>query len=90
MKGPTTTQSLRGMQNASPMHWRDDHTAGNDEPTVEPDGDSFHEFANFQESQAVFTGLLGCSEFIADADGDEQAAGSDPADPHDTPLWDHN
>lgn len=68
MKGPTTTQSLRGMLNAGPMHWRGDRTAGSDEPTVQPDGGSFNEFANFQTFQAGFTDLLGRSEFLADAD----------------------
>ena len=30
MKGPMTTQSLRGMANHGPMHWRGDRTGGND------------------------------------------------------------
>jgi DNA-binding beta-propeller fold protein YncE len=68
MKGPTTTQSLRGMLNAGPMHWRGDRTAGNDEPTVQPDGGSFNEFANFKKFQTGFTNLLGRSDAIADAD----------------------
>ena len=68
MKGPTTTQSLRGMLNAGPMHWRGDRTAGNDEPTVQPDGGSFNEVKNFKKFQAGFTDLLGRSEFIAAAD----------------------
>jgi hypothetical protein len=68
MKGPTTTQSLRGMLNAGPMHWRGDRTAGNDEPTVQPDGGSFNERANFEKFQAGFTDLLGRSTFISDAD----------------------
>lgn len=68
MKGPTATQSLRGMLNAGPMHWRGDRTAGNDEPTVQPDGGSFNEFANFKKFQAGFTDLLGRSAFISDAE----------------------
>jgi len=68
MKGPTTTQSLRGMLNAGPMHWRGDRTAGNDEPTVQPDGGSFNEFANFKKFQVGFINLLGRSAFIPDAD----------------------
>ena len=34
MKGPMTTQTLRGMANHGPMHWRGDRTGGNvpDEP----------------------------------------------------------
>jgi DNA-binding beta-propeller fold protein YncE len=68
MKGPMATQSLRGMLNAGPMHWRGDRTAGNDEPTVQPDGGSFNEFANFKKFQGGFTDLLGRSESIPDAD----------------------
>ena len=68
MKGPMTTQSLRGMLNAGPMHWRGDRTAGNDEPTVQPDGGSFNEFANFKKFQTGFTNLLGRSEFILEDD----------------------
>src|SRR5688572_17191920 len=30
MKGPMTTQSLRGMDHHGPMHWRGDRTGGND------------------------------------------------------------
>jgi DNA-binding beta-propeller fold protein YncE len=68
MKGPMTTQSLRGMRNGGPMHWRGDRTAGNDEPTMQPDGGSFNELANFKKFQKGFTDLLGRSAFIADAD----------------------
>jgi hypothetical protein len=30
LKGPMATQSLRGMANHGPMHWRGDRTGGND------------------------------------------------------------
>ena len=50
------------------MHWRGDRTAGNDEPTVQPDGGSFNELANFKKFQAGFTDLMGRSAFIAAAD----------------------
>ncbi len=70
MKGPMTTQSLRGMLNAGPMHWRGDRTVGDTEPTVQPDGGSFNELANFKEFQAGFTHLLGRSEFIPEPDMD--------------------
>src|SRR5262249_57114922 len=30
LNGPMTTQSLRGMANNGPMHWRGDRAAGND------------------------------------------------------------
>jgi DNA-binding beta-propeller fold protein YncE len=68
MKGPTTTQSLRGMLNAGPMHWRGDRTAGGDEPTAQPDSGSYNELASFEKFQLGFTDLLGRSEFLDDAD----------------------
>ena len=40
MKGPMTTQSLRGMDGQGPMHWRGDRTAGND-PGGGPHGSFF-------------------------------------------------
>jgi len=54
MKGPMTTQSLRGMANHGPMHWRGDRTGGND-----PDGSSFDEDAAFKKFNGAFEGLLG-------------------------------
>src|SRR5262249_4763737 len=36
LKGPMTTQSLRGMNNSGSMHWRGDRTGGND-----PGGSAF-------------------------------------------------
>ena len=59
MKGPMTTQSLRGMANHGPMHWRGDRTGGNDEPTAQPDGGTFNERAAFAKFQGGFTDLLG-------------------------------
>ena len=45
MKGPMTTQSLRGMAGAGPMHWRGDRTGGSD-----PGGDPLDEDARLQGS----------------------------------------
>jgi DNA-binding beta-propeller fold protein YncE len=55
MKGPMTTQSLRGMAKHGPMHWRGDRTGGNAIPPVDPlsDNDAFLEF------RVAFDGLLG-------------------------------
>jgi hypothetical protein len=61
MKGPMTTQSLRGMDNHGPMHWRGDRTGGNDAPSVQPDSGSFDEDAGFKKFSPAFTGLLGSS-----------------------------
>jgi DNA-binding beta-propeller fold protein YncE len=54
MKGPMTTQSLRGLANHGPMHWRGDRTGGND-----PGGNALDENAAFNEFIVAFDGLLG-------------------------------
>jgi hypothetical protein len=54
MKGPMSTQSLRGMANHGPMHWRGDRTGGND-----PGGDPLDEDAAFKKFNVAFPGLLG-------------------------------
>jgi DNA-binding beta-propeller fold protein YncE len=54
LKGPMTTQSLRGMANHGPMHWRGDRTAGND-----PGGDPLDERGGFLKFIVAFHGLLG-------------------------------
>src|SRR6185295_17763623 len=54
MKGPMTTQSLRGMANHGPMHWRGDRTGGND-----PGGNGLDEVAAFKKFNGAFAGLLG-------------------------------
>ena len=59
-KGPMTTQSLRGMLNSGPMHWRGDRTGGVvGVPSVQPDTGTFDERAAFARFQAGFTDLLG-------------------------------
>jgi DNA-binding beta-propeller fold protein YncE len=68
MKGPMTTQSLRGMANHGPMHWRGDRTGGNDAPTDQPDSGTFDERAAFTKFQDGFTDLLGRDSFIPDSD----------------------
>ena len=70
MKGPMTTQSLRGMANHGPMHWRGDHTGGNAEPSSQPSSGTFDERAAFQQFQAGFTELLGRHAPIPQADMD--------------------
>jgi YVTN family beta-propeller protein len=67
MKGPMTTQSLRGMANHGPMHWRGDRTGGNDAPTSQPDSGTFDERAAFKKFQVAFEDLLGRSAPISDA-----------------------
>jgi mono/diheme cytochrome c family protein len=61
LKGPMTTQSLRGMANEGPMHWRGDRTGGNDASTAQPDSGTFNEDAGFKKFNVAFPGLLGRS-----------------------------
>jgi hypothetical protein len=71
MKGPMTTQSLRGMLNGGPMHWRGDRTGGGPGVTsAQPDRGAFDERAAFTRFQAGFTDLLGRDAFIPPADMD--------------------
>jgi len=53
MKGPMTTQSLRGLANAGPMHWRGDRTG-----SQASNGQSL-EHAAFTEFNDAFVELLG-------------------------------
>ena len=55
-KGPMTTQSLRGMANHGPMHWRGDRTGG------ATGGDPLDENAAFLAFNVAFPGLIGRDE----------------------------
>jgi YVTN family beta-propeller protein len=63
LKGPMTTQSLRGMANSGPMHWRGDRTGGND-----PGGDPLNEAQAFGKFIVAFDGLLGRGAPISDSE----------------------
>jgi YVTN family beta-propeller protein len=63
MKGPMTTQTLRGMDTHGSMHWRGDRTAGND-----PGGDPFDEDGAFKKFNGAFVGLLGRSAQLSPAE----------------------
>ncbi|HEY8154036.1 MAG TPA: thrombospondin type 3 repeat-containing protein [Myxococcota bacterium] len=63
MKGPMTTQSLRGMANAGSMHWRGDRTGGND-----VGGSAFDDNAAFLKFRPAFVGLLGASASISNSE----------------------
>ena len=63
-----TTQSLRGMANHGPMHWRGDRTGGNDAPSAQPDGGAFDEVAAFKKFNVAFVGLLGRSGQLTHAE----------------------
>ncbi|WP_428262917.1 beta-propeller fold lactonase family protein [Haliangium sp.] len=60
MKGPMTTQSLRGMANHGPMHWRGDRNGFFDVPTsAQPDTGLFDENAAFLKFNEAFVSLNG-------------------------------
>jgi DNA-binding beta-propeller fold protein YncE len=63
LKGPTVTQTLRGMSHDGPMHWRGDRTGGND-----PGGDPLDERAAFKKFNVAFESLLGRSGPLTDAE----------------------
>jgi len=62
MKGPMTTQSLRGMANHGPMHWRGDRNGEGQGVNAQPDGGAFSEEAAFKAFNPAFVGLLGRDE----------------------------
>ncbi|MFN2426482.1 MAG: YncE family protein [Candidatus Binatia bacterium] len=68
MKGPMTTQSLRGMDNHGPMHWRGDRNGGFNEPNAQPNEGAYDEVAAFNQFNPAFVGLIGRSEELAEAD----------------------
>jgi len=80
LKGPMTTQSLRGMANHGPMHWRGDRTGGTDAtrlvvlPSAQPDTGTFDEQAAFKKFNVAFGGLLARANPLAD---DEMQAFTD-------------
>ncbi len=62
-KGPMTTQSLRGMDNHGPMHWRGDRTGGNFNPPMDP----LDERLAFIAFNGAFPGLIGNDVQLPDA-----------------------
>jgi DNA-binding beta-propeller fold protein YncE len=68
MKGVMTTQSLRGMDNQGPMHWRGDRTGAAFAPSAQPNAGHFDEQAAFKAFRVAFPGLLGRNTQIPEAD----------------------
>jgi YVTN family beta-propeller protein len=73
MKGPMTTQSLRGLANHGPMHWRGDRTGGIDAsgnvvPSAQPDTGTFDEVAAFEAFNVAFPGLVGAAAELSPQD----------------------
>ena len=67
MKGPMTTQSLRGMANHGPMHWRGDRV-NNTERSEQPDRGIFDEQEAFRRFNPAFEGLIGRDAPLSAAD----------------------
>jgi DNA-binding beta-propeller fold protein YncE len=59
LKGPMITQSLRGLANHGPMHWRGDRTGGNDESSTQPDSGTFNEEIALKKFNMGFVNLNG-------------------------------
>ncbi|HEX3759353.1 MAG TPA: hypothetical protein VHW23_11630, partial [Kofleriaceae bacterium] len=72
IKGPMTTQSLRGLANHGPMHWRGDRTGGTDAsrlvvlPSAQPDTGTFDEQAAFKKFNVAFDNLNGRTTLLDD------------------------
>jgi YVTN family beta-propeller protein len=71
VKGPMTTQSMRGMANHGAMHWRGDQTGGNleadgsQEDNVQPDMGIYNERLGFSKFNGAFVDLQGRSTKIS-------------------------
>ena len=66
MKGPMTTQTLRGMAKNGPTHWRGDRIGGTRQ-MVRGARETLEE-ASFKEFNPAFVGLLGRQTPLSDAD----------------------
>ncbi|HVG85989.1 MAG TPA: hypothetical protein VM820_15790, partial [Vicinamibacterales bacterium] len=62
MKGPMVTQSLRGLDNHGPMHWRGDRNGEGQGANQQPNGGAFSEVAAFNAFNVAFPELMGRSE----------------------------
>lgn len=67
MKGPMSTQSLRGMRGQGPMHWRGDRTGSS------RDADETLEEQAFEDFNVAFTGLLGRESELSEEEMDRFA-----------------
>lgn len=61
MKGPMTTQTLRGLSNSGPMHWRGDRANGFF-------GQGLNEALSFNNFIVAFAGLVGRESIISNED----------------------
>ncbi|HEY2746543.1 MAG TPA: hypothetical protein VGL86_18050, partial [Polyangia bacterium] len=82
VKGPMTTQSLRGMDNHGPMHWRGDRNGAVNQDgspvidpatsapviSAQPNAGIFDEVRAFTSFNVAFPGLVGNGTELSDAD----------------------
>jgi DNA-binding beta-propeller fold protein YncE len=81
VKGPMTTQSLRGMDNHGAEHWRGDRNgmtqqngapfldaSGNPVTNAQPNSGIYDEFNAFKSFNVAFPGLLGNGAMLSDSD----------------------
>jgi YVTN family beta-propeller protein len=67
VKGPMTTQSLRGMANHGPMHWRGDKTDGGaGGNNYQPDSGIYNEQFAFKQFNEAFVNLHGRDAELSD------------------------
>ncbi len=73
MKGPMTTQTLKGMATHGALHWRGDRVDGNFglDPCAEPTGAPCSEDHSFNNFIVAFEGLVGKHGTISDPDMQE-------------------
>jgi hypothetical protein len=60
MKGPMLTQTMRGINNHGPLHWRGDRTAGND-----PGGNPMDTEGAMHKFNGAFVSLMGRKEILS-------------------------
>jgi DNA-binding beta-propeller fold protein YncE len=63
MKGPMTTQTLRGLATHGPMHWRGDKSGA-----LDPGGSAFDEAAAFRQFNVAFADLQGRATELSGAE----------------------
>ncbi len=68
LKGPMTTQPLRGLAHHAPMHWRGDRTGA-----FTPGGDAHDDWAALHQFNSAFVSLMGRANVLEDAEMDALA-----------------
>ncbi len=71
LKGPMTTQTLRGMEHGGPMHWRGDRSGGGFSDrgsSFDGDPNALDENQGFLKFNVAFVGLLGRASQLTNAD----------------------